>query len=107
MKIWSYLKVVVLFACLFGFTALSWSEPSVPAGQDAQGVVGEEAVVTKIDNDKVTLQSMRDGSKEVTVSLNDAPNLKVGDKVKVQGNTVSKPDAMPSASDQSAQDPNP
>jgi hypothetical protein len=107
MKIRNYVKVIVLFACLFGFAALSWSDNNVPAAQDTQGVVGDEAIVARIDNEKVTLQSSSDGSKEITVSLNDAANLKVGDKVKVQGNNVTKLDEMPGATDQPAQDPKP
>jgi hypothetical protein len=105
MKICSYVKVFVIFACLFGFASLSWSDNTVPAAQDAQGVVGEEAIIAKIDNGKVTLQSSSDGSKVITVSLNDTASLKVGDKVKVQGNSVSKIDAMPGSTDQPAQDP--
>ncbi len=107
MKIRSVLKVVLLFGCLFGFAAVSWSDNTVPAVQDAQGVVGEEAIVSRIDNDKVTLRSSSDGNKEFTVSLTDAANLRVGDKVKVQGNKVSKLDAMPGASGQPAKEQKP
>ncbi len=107
MKIRNFVKVIVLFACLFGITALSWSDNTVPAAQDAQGIVGEDAIVAQIDNQKVTLKSSNGESREVTVSLNDVANLKVGDKVKVQGNNVTKLDAMPGATDQHAQDPKP
>ncbi len=107
MKFWSFLKMVVLFGCLLGFAAVSWANDTVPASQDAQGVVGEEAIVANIDNDKVTLRSSGDATREFTVSSADAANLKVGDKVKVQGNNVSKLDAIPGASGRPAKEQKP
>jgi len=89
MKICGYARVVVIILSLLGFVALSWSAGTETAAKDAQGAVGSDAIVTKIDSGKVTLQSASDISKEITLPIDETAKLKVGDKVKVQGNAIS------------------
>ncbi len=94
MRITKSIKAFTVISCLLGFVVTAWSDDIGAAGKGAQGVVGDEAVISKIERDKVTLRSATDVNKEITVSLNNAGDLKVGDKVKVQGNIVRKLDAL-------------
>ncbi len=94
MKIARLVKAFTVISCLLGFAVTAWSDDMGPQGKGAQGVVGDEAIVSRIDRDKVTLRSATDVSKEITVSLSNAGDLKIGDKVKVQGNIVKKLDAL-------------
>ncbi len=93
MKITKFVKAFTVIACLIGFAVSAWSDDVGAPAKGAQGVVGDEAIISKIDRDKVTRRSATDINKEITVSLNNAGDLKVGDKVKVQGNIVKKLDA--------------
>jgi len=93
MRIFGFFKTFVLFLCLFGFAATAWSSEVDKTKKDAMGAIGEEAVVTKVDHDKITCQSLTDKSKEVVVSMTNAEDLKVGDRVLLQGNSVKKLDA--------------
>jgi hypothetical protein len=95
MKILRFIKASVFFFCLFGLVVAAWSEEKNDPAKEAQKAVGEEAIVAKIDREKVTLQSTTDKSKEYTVSLSDTGELKIGDKVRVLGNSIKKLESMP------------
>jgi len=95
MKISRFIKASVLSFCLVGLVTTAWSEEKIDPANEAQKAVGEEAIVAKIDREKVTLQSTTDKSKEYTVSLSDTGELKVGDKVRVLGNNIKKLEPMP------------
>jgi hypothetical protein len=90
MRISSVIKAFVLFLCVFRFAPTAWADKVADPVKSAQEVLGDEALISKIESEKVTLQSLTDVSKEFTVSLSDTGKLKVGDKVRVQGNSVSK-----------------
>lgn len=94
MKITGIIKSLTVISCLFTFVVTAWSVDLSASGKSAQGTVGDEAVVSKIDRDKITLRSAIDANKEITVSMNNPGDLKVGDKVKVQGNIIKKLDAI-------------
>jgi len=93
MSIFRFVKTFLLFLCLFAVAATAWSGEVGKPKQEGMGVIGDEAVVTKVDRDKVTCQSLSDKSKEVVVSMSNADDMKVGDRVLVQGNSVKKLDA--------------
>jgi len=88
MRVSRFLKASVLFFCLFGLVVAAWSEEKIDHSKEAQQAIGEEAIVAKIDREKVMLQSTTAKSKEYTVSLSDIGELKVGDKVRVLGNNI-------------------
>jgi len=88
-----FVKTFLLFLCLFAVAATAWSSEVDKTKKEGMGVIGDEAVVTKVDRDKVTCQSLSDKSKEVVVSMSNAEDMKVGDRVLVQGNSVKKLDA--------------
>jgi hypothetical protein len=90
MRISSVIKAFVLFLCVFRFAPAAWADKFTDPVKNAQEVLGDEALIAKIEREKVTLQSTADKSREFTVSLSDTGELKVGDKVRVQGNSVSK-----------------
>jgi hypothetical protein len=90
-----FFKTSVLTVCLFGLAATAWSTEMNSTVNEAQTAVGEEAIVAKIDREKVTLQCTTDKSMEYTVSLADTGELKVGDKVRVIGNNIKKVEATP------------
>ncbi len=88
------LKVALLFTCIFGFTTAAWADNTVKTAKSAQESVGEEAIVSGIDNEKITLRSTADVTRMCTIPMsNAAEELKLGDKVKVQGNIVKKIEA--------------
>ena len=93
MSIFRFVKTFLLFLCLFAVAATAWSSVVDKTNKEGMGVIGDEAVVTKVDRDKVTCQSLSDKSKEVVVSMSNAEDMKVGDRVLVQGNSVKKLDA--------------
>lgn len=98
MKIFRFVKAGVVFMALSAFAVTAWADDTVKSGKNAQEIVGEEAIVAKVGTDQVTLLSATDKNKECTIPMADAGELKVGDKVKVQGNVVMKVEAMPGAS---------
>ena len=88
------LKVALLFACVFGFTLATWADNTVKVAKSAQEAVGEEAVISGIDNEKITLRSTADVSRTCTIPIGNAgAELKLGDKVKVLGDNVKKIEA--------------
>jgi hypothetical protein len=95
MKKFRLCSAVAFSFCLFVFAATAWSTEVAGTPEKVGGVIGEEAVITKIESDLVTLISLTDKKKEIIVSMKDTGMLKVGDKVSVQGNSVKKLEAMP------------
>jgi hypothetical protein len=94
MKIIRLSSAVTFSFCLFMFVATAWSTESAGTPGKARGVIGEEALISKIDRDLVTLQSLTGDKKEIIISLKETGMLKVGDKVSVQGNSVKKLENM-------------
>jgi hypothetical protein len=95
MKIFRLCLAVAFSFCLIVFVTTAWSTEAAGTSGKARGGIGEEAVVTKIERDLVTLQSLTDSKKEIIVSMKDTGMLKVGDRVNVDGNSVKKLEAMP------------
>jgi hypothetical protein len=95
MKIFRLCSAVTFSFCLFVFVATAWSTGTAGTPEKVRGVIGEEAVITKIERDLVTLQSLTGDKKEIIISLKETGMLKVGDKVSVQGNSVKKLENMP------------
>ena len=95
MKIFRLCSAVTFSFCLFVFVATAWSTQAAGTPGKAHGVIGEEAVITKIERDLVTLQSLTGDKKEIVISLKDTGMLKVGDRVSVQGDSVKKLENMP------------
>lgn len=94
MKIIRLCSAVAFSFCLFVFATAAWStEGAGPPGK-VRGGIGEEAVITKIENDLVTLQSLADSKKEIVISMKDTGMLKVGDRVSVEGNSIRKLESM-------------
>jgi hypothetical protein len=56
--------------------------------------VEQQAVVTKIESDTVTLQSLTDNKKIIIISRKDAELLRTGDRVVLDGNKVRKIGSM-------------
>jgi hypothetical protein len=94
MRLFRLCMAVSLSFCLIVFAAAAWSTESAGAPEKIGGVAVEAAVITKIDNDLITLQSLTDNNKVFVISMRDNGMLKVGDKVSVQGNSVKKLDAV-------------
>jgi hypothetical protein len=97
MKIFRLCSAVAFSFCLTVFVATAWSSESAGTPGKVLGGIGEEAVITKIENDLVTLQSLTDNKKDFIISMKDTGALKVGDRVSVQGNNVRKVEAVPEA----------
>ena len=103
MRLFRFCMAVSLSFCLTVFAAAAWSTESAGAPEKIGAVTGEEAVITKIDNDLITLQSINDNNKVFVISMSDNWKLKVGDKVSVQRNSINKlettadPATMPEA----------
>ncbi len=88
------LKVALLLTCIGRFTTAAWADNTVSAARSAQETVGDEAIVSGIDNEKITLRSTADVAKMCTIPMSNASEeLRPGDKVKVQGNIVKKIEA--------------
>lgn len=87
-----FIKEVAIMASLVACAAPAWA--AEPTAKNAQEIVGEEAVVSKVDRDQITLQSATQQGKECTLPMPDTKDLKVGDKVKVEGNAVMKVESM-------------
>jgi len=91
MKLSWLLKVAMVLTCLFGFTVTAWSVEVSKMNKSAQDIVGQIAIVSGIDNGKIMLTSASDVSKKCDIPLSSSGELlKVGDKVKVEGNIVKK-----------------
>ncbi len=92
-----YHLVAALCLTLFiGSAASGWStEPADPV-KAAYSALGNDAIVTRIENGTVTLQSLGDSSKEYQLAANYVENARIGDRVKIDGNGIRKID-QPSA----------
>jgi hypothetical protein len=72
----------------------------------SQGIGQEEAVVTRVERDRIQLRSTSEGSREFFVARKDNGELRSGDRVVVEGTTIKKlgpvsnPDAKPSPTDE-------
>jgi hypothetical protein len=79
-----------------GIPALAASsyDPAVPMEKYKETSV-QQAVVTKIESDTVTLQSLTDDKKIIIISRKDAGLLRTGDTVLLDGDTVTKIGSMP------------
>jgi len=95
MKIFRLYLAVAFSFWLFVFVTTAWSTDAAGTPGKAPGVIGDEAVVTKIEGDLVTLHSLTGDKKELNISMKDSGMLKVGDRVSVLGNSVKKLEAMP------------
>ena len=95
MKIFRLCLAVAFSFCLIVFVTTAWSTEAAGTPGKARGVIGEAAVITKIERDLVTLQSLTDSKKEILISMKDTGMLKVGDRVSVDGNSVKKLEGMP------------
>lgn len=89
MKMKSIITVLVVVAFL-----LSLSSLSLAAGAEKMGVKG---TVTKIEGNKVTVQS--DMGKETTVDVKDVKDTVVGDKVKIEAGVIKKSTDEPQTSE--------
>jgi hypothetical protein len=63
-----------------------------------KGTIEQQAVVTKVESDTVTLRSLSDDKKIIVISRKDAGSLQTGDRVVLDGENVKKisPTAEPS-----------
>jgi hypothetical protein len=95
MKIFRLCLAVAFSFCLFVFVTTAWSTKAAGTSGKASEILGEEAVITKIERDMVTLHSLTGNNKEFNISMKDTGMLKVGDRVSVQGDSVKKIEAMP------------
>jgi hypothetical protein len=95
MKVSTCIGPFVSLLCL-GITAFTaWSyEPAVPMEQHKENLE-QQAVVTKIESDTVTLQSLTDNKKIIIISRKDAGLLRTGDRVVLDGDNVRKIGSIP------------
>lgn len=82
--------VVLICASLLGL-AIPCMANEIPASENnAQKIQQEEAIVIRIDQNNVTLQSVGDKEKKLTAPFINASEFKAGDKVIISGNTLRK-----------------
>ncbi len=94
MKIIRLCSAVTFSFCLFVFAATAWPTGTAGTPGKTPGVIGDEAVITRIERDLVTLQSLSGDKKEIVISMKDTGMFKVGERVSVQGNSIRKLDGM-------------
>lgn len=95
MKIIRLCTAATFCFCIFVVSAAARPTGTDAAPEKAGSAIGEEAVITRIDRDLVTLQSLTGDKKEIVISRKDTGMLKVGDRVSVQGNSIRKLGDMP------------
>lgn len=102
------LFVLVMSLCVL--VSAAGASPRVETGVSSPAAGSEEAVVTKIESDKILLRSTSGEKREFYVSKDKYGDLRAGDKVLVEGDTIKKlgeassPDGMnPPAGDEAAQ----
>lgn len=93
MKTKNIVKAALLGGSLLGLSipCLAATEPAAPAptsGSYTQKLQQEEAIVVRIEQNNVTLQSVGDKNKITTAPFSNAAEFKVGDKVIVVGNAL-------------------
>ncbi|RII29758.1 MAG: hypothetical protein CXR30_10605 [Geobacter sp.] len=88
MKIGMMPKTAMCCALLLGSSLTCLASETPDTGHYAQKIQQEEAIVVRIDQNNVTLQSTGDKEKIVTAPFSNAADFKVGDKVIVIGNSL-------------------
>ncbi len=83
MKMKSILAVLVAAALLLTFSGLSFA-----AGAEKAEKMGIKGTVTKIEDNKVTVEDNM--GKEMTFDVKDVKDIKVGDKVKIKDGVIKK-----------------
>jgi hypothetical protein len=91
MKVSTCIGQFVFVLCLGipAFVAWSYEPAAIPMEQHTESVE-QQAVVTKIESDTVTLQSLADNKKIIIISRKDAGLLRTGDRVVLDGDKVRK-----------------
>ena len=94
MKLGNMSKTALFCVSLLGSSIPCLATESPSSGEYSQKVLQEEAIIVRIDQSNVTLQSIGDKSKTITAPFGNAAEFKVGDKVIVMGNTLKKNDGL-------------
>lgn len=94
MKVSTFIGPAVFMLCLGipAFAASSY-DPAVTMEKHKE-TVEQQAVVTKIESDTVTLQSLTDNKKIIIISRKDAGLLRTGDRVVLDGDKVTRIGSM-------------
>lgn len=82
------LFVLVMSLCVL--VSAAGASPRVETGINSPAAGREEAVVTKIESDKILLRSTSGEKREFFVSRDKHGDLRAGDKVLVEGDTIKK-----------------
>jgi hypothetical protein len=82
--------VFVLIMSLCVLVSSAGAAARAEARADSPGLGHEEAVVTRIESDRVVLRSTSAENREFSVSREKYGGLRIGDRVVVVGNTVKK-----------------
>jgi hypothetical protein len=98
MRIFQNIITGLCFMIMIGIAVTAWSTEMTDPAKAAYSALGDEAVVTKIENGTVTLQSATDSSKEFLLAAKYVENARVGDRVKIDRNGIRKVE-KPSGSD--------
>lgn len=107
MRIRFLTKAMLLCATLLGFAApCPASGPPAASADSFQQAQSEEAVIVSINQNKVTLQSTSDKDRISTITTDTTTGLKVGDRVKVTGNVLTKAE-LPAAGETGSSAPAP
>jgi len=94
MKIVSLSITALLYASILGSPVICLSGEIPATGNYAQKALQDEAIILRIEQNNVTLQTTGDKGKKVTAPFSNATEFKVGDKVVVVGNTLKRPDQV-------------
>ncbi len=90
MKASRCISFFVLILALSAPATTAWSSSGgAPCGRETP-TAGLQAVVTKVESDTVTLQSLGDDKKIIIISRKDAGQLRTGDRVILSGEKVTK-----------------
>lgn len=115
MKASRCISFFVLILALSAPATTAWSSSGdAPDGRESPSA-GQQAVVTKVESDTVTLQSLGDDRKIIIISRKDAGQLRTGDRVILSGEKVtriesgsqqtSNPDGNPAQSEEKPEEP--
>lgn len=99
-------RAALICATLLGF-AFPCPASEAPAGtpDSIQKVQPEEAIIIRIDQNRVTLQSATGTGTTSTITTSNAADLKVGDRVTVVGTTLKKSDSAPATAEKTETPP--
>lgn len=90
MKASRCISFFVLILALSAPATTAWSSSGdAPGGRESPSA-GQQAVVTKVESDTVTLQSLGDDRKIIIISRKDAGQLRTGDRVILSGEKVTR-----------------